>query len=169
MREHLRGLCMQTLEKWGGTLIECNGEADHMHLLLDVAFFSQRPRQHGILCVEQIFFGLIDTALGSMHHLGIDLFPAMDRRTGQKHDVRRAALQERLRHPIRGEQMLEALPFGLVRVAWPAIRIHDMRLMQGQVEVSRRIEASHCPLAEGSKALWRNLIAFWTRLHDVDG
>jgi putative transposase len=37
MREHLRGLCMQTLEKGGGTLIECNGEADHMHLLIELS------------------------------------------------------------------------------------------------------------------------------------
>jgi len=36
MHDHLRGLCAQTLEKWGGTLLECNGEADHMHLLIEL-------------------------------------------------------------------------------------------------------------------------------------
>jgi putative transposase len=35
MRQSLRDICAATLEKWGGTLLECNGEADHLHLLCD--------------------------------------------------------------------------------------------------------------------------------------
>ena len=34
MREHLRGTFAALLAKWGGTLVECHGEADHMHLLI---------------------------------------------------------------------------------------------------------------------------------------
>ena len=36
MRDHLKGTCTSILEKWGGTLLECNGEPDHMHLLLEL-------------------------------------------------------------------------------------------------------------------------------------
>ena len=36
MREALRTICAATLEKWGGTLLECNGEPDHMPLLLEL-------------------------------------------------------------------------------------------------------------------------------------
>jgi putative transposase len=36
MRQSLRDIFAATLEKWGGTLLECNGEADHMHLLFEV-------------------------------------------------------------------------------------------------------------------------------------
>jgi putative transposase len=34
MREHLVGTLTGLLKKWGGTLLECHGEADHMHLLI---------------------------------------------------------------------------------------------------------------------------------------
>jgi putative transposase len=37
MRDHVKGTAAALLEKWGGSLIECNGEADHMHLLLEVS------------------------------------------------------------------------------------------------------------------------------------
>ena len=36
MRQSLRDIFAATLEKWGGTLLECNGEPDHMHLLFEV-------------------------------------------------------------------------------------------------------------------------------------
>jgi putative transposase len=36
MREHLVGTLTALLKKWGGTLLECNGEADHMHLLIEL-------------------------------------------------------------------------------------------------------------------------------------
>jgi putative transposase len=36
MRQSLRAIFAATLEKWGGTLLECDGEADHMHLLFEV-------------------------------------------------------------------------------------------------------------------------------------
>ena len=36
MREHLVGTFTGLLKKWGGTLIEGNGEADHMHLLIEL-------------------------------------------------------------------------------------------------------------------------------------
>ena len=36
MRAHLQSTFAALLEKWGGTLVECNGEADHMHLLLEL-------------------------------------------------------------------------------------------------------------------------------------
>jgi putative transposase len=36
MRTTLKDLCARYLEKWGGTLIECNGEADHLHLLIEL-------------------------------------------------------------------------------------------------------------------------------------
>jgi putative transposase len=36
MREHLKGTFTSLLGKWGGTLMECNGEADHMHLLIEL-------------------------------------------------------------------------------------------------------------------------------------
>ena len=36
MREALCTIFTATLEKWGGTLLECNGEPDHMHLLLEL-------------------------------------------------------------------------------------------------------------------------------------
>ncbi len=34
MREHLKGTFTRLRGKGGGTLMECNGEADHMHLLI---------------------------------------------------------------------------------------------------------------------------------------
>ena len=36
MRQSLREIFAATLEKWGGTLLECHGEPDHMHLLFEV-------------------------------------------------------------------------------------------------------------------------------------
>jgi putative transposase len=36
MRDHLRGVFVMLLDKWGGTLVECNGETDHMHLLIEL-------------------------------------------------------------------------------------------------------------------------------------
>jgi putative transposase len=36
MREHLQGTFAALLAKWGGTLVECNGDADHMHLLIEL-------------------------------------------------------------------------------------------------------------------------------------
>jgi putative transposase len=36
MRQSLRDIFAATLEKWGGTLLECNGEPDHLHLLFEV-------------------------------------------------------------------------------------------------------------------------------------
>ncbi len=36
MRDHVKGTSAALLEKWGGTLVECNGEADHVHLLLEL-------------------------------------------------------------------------------------------------------------------------------------
>jgi putative transposase len=36
MRTHLQDTFATLLKKWGGTLVECNGEADHMHLLLEL-------------------------------------------------------------------------------------------------------------------------------------
>ena len=36
MRAHLVGTFTGLLKKWGGTLLECNGEADHMHLLIEL-------------------------------------------------------------------------------------------------------------------------------------
>jgi hypothetical protein len=36
MRQSLRDIFAATLEKWGGTLLECNGEADHPPLLFEV-------------------------------------------------------------------------------------------------------------------------------------
>jgi REP-associated tyrosine transposase len=36
MRTHLHETFTTLLEKWGGTLVECNGEVDHMHLLLEL-------------------------------------------------------------------------------------------------------------------------------------
>jgi REP element-mobilizing transposase RayT len=36
MRQSLRDIFAATLEKWGGTLLECHGEADHLHLLFEV-------------------------------------------------------------------------------------------------------------------------------------
>ena len=36
MREHLVGTFTVLLGKWGGTLMECHGEADHMHLLIEL-------------------------------------------------------------------------------------------------------------------------------------
>ena len=36
MRTHLHGTFTALVEKWGGTLVECNGEADHMHLLIEL-------------------------------------------------------------------------------------------------------------------------------------
>ena len=36
MRDTLKSLCASLLQKWGGTLIECNGEADHLHLLIEL-------------------------------------------------------------------------------------------------------------------------------------
>jgi putative transposase len=36
MRDHLRATFATLLKKWGGTLVECNGEADHMHLLIEL-------------------------------------------------------------------------------------------------------------------------------------
>jgi len=36
MREHLQGTFAALLGKWGGTLVECHGEADHMHLLIEL-------------------------------------------------------------------------------------------------------------------------------------
>jgi putative transposase len=36
MREHLMGTFAGLLHTWGGTLLECNGEADHMHLLIEL-------------------------------------------------------------------------------------------------------------------------------------
>jgi putative transposase len=34
-REHLTGTSAALVDKWGGTLVEGNGEADHMHLLIE--------------------------------------------------------------------------------------------------------------------------------------
>jgi putative transposase len=36
MRETLWTIFAATLEKWSGTLLECNGEPDHMHLLVEL-------------------------------------------------------------------------------------------------------------------------------------
>ena len=36
MRDHVKGTSAALLEKWGGTLVECHGEADHVHLLLEL-------------------------------------------------------------------------------------------------------------------------------------
>jgi putative transposase len=36
MREHLQGTCAALLDTWGGSLVACNGEADHMHLLIEL-------------------------------------------------------------------------------------------------------------------------------------
>lgn len=36
MRDHLKRTFTSLLGKWGGTLIECTGEADHMHLLIEL-------------------------------------------------------------------------------------------------------------------------------------
>ena len=36
MREHLQGTAAALLDKWGGSLVECYGEADHMHLLIEL-------------------------------------------------------------------------------------------------------------------------------------
>jgi putative transposase len=36
MREYLTGTFAALLDKRGGTLVECNGEADHMHLLIEL-------------------------------------------------------------------------------------------------------------------------------------
>ena len=36
MHEHLHGTFTALLQKWGGTLVECNGEADHIHLLVEL-------------------------------------------------------------------------------------------------------------------------------------
>ncbi len=36
MREYLTGTFAALLDKWGGTLVECNGAADHMHLLIEL-------------------------------------------------------------------------------------------------------------------------------------
>ncbi len=36
MRDHLVGTFTGLLKKWGGTLLACNGEADHMHLLIEL-------------------------------------------------------------------------------------------------------------------------------------
>ena len=36
MRTHLHGTFTALVGKWGGTLVECNGEADHMHLLIEL-------------------------------------------------------------------------------------------------------------------------------------
>jgi putative transposase len=36
MRATLKDRCAAHLGTWGGTLIECNGEADHLHLLIEL-------------------------------------------------------------------------------------------------------------------------------------
>ena len=36
MRDHLTGTFTALLDKWGGILLECNGEGDHMHLLIEL-------------------------------------------------------------------------------------------------------------------------------------
>ena len=36
MRSHLQGTFAALLDKWGGTLVECHSEADHMHLLIEL-------------------------------------------------------------------------------------------------------------------------------------
>jgi len=36
MLERLKEIFFDTLEKWSGSLLECNGEPDHVHLLISV-------------------------------------------------------------------------------------------------------------------------------------
>lgn len=36
MLERLEAIARSTAEKWGGEVLECNGEADHLHLLLEL-------------------------------------------------------------------------------------------------------------------------------------
>ena len=36
MREHLRGTFTALVDTWGGSLVECHGEVDHMHLLIEL-------------------------------------------------------------------------------------------------------------------------------------
>jgi putative transposase len=36
MHDHVKGTAAALLDKWGGTLVECHGEADHVHLLLEL-------------------------------------------------------------------------------------------------------------------------------------
>lgn len=36
MRAHLVGTCTGLLKTWGGTLLECHGDADPMHLLIEL-------------------------------------------------------------------------------------------------------------------------------------
>jgi len=36
MRTRLEEIARSTADKWGGEILECNGEADHVHLLVEL-------------------------------------------------------------------------------------------------------------------------------------